>query len=185
MEGQTIGFYRLLVDAERKRLIGALLVTDELGKPEEFRVTYPVRPSVIQRQLYGDSLLTHVGVELCGEPLYAALRKKPPILLVSHMELLALASSIPGSVAHVEKVGATLALSEANTVMRARQEQVHSSSGRFEPIRVTYPVSYASEQQENAKQLIIDFFGGIDLLEPFHRIEVAIQVLQEHDEKFR
>lgn len=185
MEDQRIGFYQLLTDQERKRLIGALLVTDELGKPEEFRVTYPVKPTMIQRQLYGDSLVTHVGVELCGEPLFTALREKPTLLLVSHPELLVLATSVTAHVAHLEKAGATLVVNDATKGPRPRQEQIQSTSGRFEPIRVTYPISYTPEEQGNTARLIADFFGGIDLLEPFHRITVAMQVLQEQDEKFR
>jgi len=70
----TIGFYALLSTTDNKGFVGALLITDDLGKPEEFRVTYPVKPTTLQRQLYGDSLIPHIGIELCGKPLYQALR---------------------------------------------------------------------------------------------------------------
>ncbi|MEZ4619252.1 MAG: hypothetical protein R2867_27585 [Caldilineaceae bacterium] len=63
-----IAFYKLIYDSEAKNLLGAILVLDELGKPQEFRVTYPVKPTMIQRQLYGDALVPHVGIELCGKP---------------------------------------------------------------------------------------------------------------------
>jgi hypothetical protein len=183
MEEKKIGFFKLIADDDRKRLIGALLVTDEMGKPEEFRVTYPVKPSVIQRQLYGEALVPHVGIELCGMPLYTALQHKPVLLVVSHLDFLTM--SISGSVVHLERAGETIVLTDAAVALRARQQQVQSASGRFAPMRVTYPLEYSAEQRSLASTRVTDFFAGMDLLEPFDRIDVAIRVLQEQDERFR
>ena len=48
---------------------GGILVTDEWGKPLEFRCTSPVHPNPVQRTLYGQTLLPHIAVELIGAPL--------------------------------------------------------------------------------------------------------------------
>ena len=77
-----IGFYSLVATSDEKGYLGALLVTDDIGKPEEFRVTHPVKPTLLQRQIYGETLIPHIGVSLCGVPLYEALKNKPSLLLV-------------------------------------------------------------------------------------------------------
>src|ERR1035438_9283152 len=54
---------------------GAILVTDEWSKPLEFRCTAPVRPTDLQRTLYGKSMLPHILTELIGAPLISSVRE--------------------------------------------------------------------------------------------------------------
>jgi hypothetical protein len=183
MAQKIVGFYKLIADAERKRMMGALLVTDELGKPEEFRVTYPVKPTLIQRQLYGESLFPHVGIELCGLPLYKALKARPSLMVVSHAEFLLLGDEIESLLVHIERAGTTLALKSVGS--STSHQTVDSSSGRFESLRVSYPDSYQQDRRAQAAALVADFFRAIDLVEPFVRIDTAVRILQEQDEKFR
>ena len=61
---------------------GAILVTDEWGKPLEFRCTAPVKPNAVQRTLYGQTLMPHILVELIGVPLYEAVQEKPEIIVI-------------------------------------------------------------------------------------------------------
>ena len=35
--------------------LGAILITDTRGVPIEFRCTYPIKPTLIQKPLYGES----------------------------------------------------------------------------------------------------------------------------------
>lgn len=187
MSGQDkrIGFYKLIGDDEFKTMVGALLVLDELGKPEEFRVTYPVKPTMIQRQLYGDSLLPHVGIELCGKPLFDTLKKPPQLLVLSHTRFLALGDLIRTPVVYLERAGESIVVSASNTGDGQNRQKMQSQSGRYDPINVTYPQSYEREQIARTASLVADFFNGIDLLEPFSRINVAIQTLRAQDERFR
>ncbi|WP_414551694.1 hypothetical protein [Anabaena sp. CCY 0017] len=61
---------------------GAVLVTDKETKPLEFRVTEAVRPTKVQRTLYGEILYDYILVELIAVPLLAALTEKPKFVLV-------------------------------------------------------------------------------------------------------
>ena len=45
---EYIAFYSLEVTKDKKGVIGAILVTDDLGMPQEFRVTFPVKPTNLQ-----------------------------------------------------------------------------------------------------------------------------------------
>jgi len=46
-----LAFLSLCETLSRDGYIGAILVTDERGIPQEFRCTYPVKPTMIQRVL--------------------------------------------------------------------------------------------------------------------------------------
>lgn len=182
MAQRTVGFYKLIADADHKLMVGALLVTDELGKPEEFRVTFPVKPTLIQRQLYGESLFPHVGMELCGLPLYDALKARPHLMVVSHAEFLFLGEAVESPLVFVERSGTTLVVKGAPSTSH---DVIESGSGRFEPLRVRYPDGYKPERRAQTAALVAELFRAVDLMEPFNRIDVAVRILQEQDEKFR
>ncbi len=129
----TIGFYALLQTQDGKGYSGALLVTDDLGKPTEFRVTYPVKPTALQKQLYGDSLIPHIGIELCGKPLYQALKNKPLLLMVNDVRFLPISASVASLVAHVERLGETLKIASGSDANLRTPAKLQSSSGRFQP----------------------------------------------------
>jgi hypothetical protein len=177
---QKIGFYTLLKTPDQKGWLGALLITDDLGTPEEFRVTYPVKPTLLQSQLYGASLEPHIGVELCGKPLYQALKSRPTLLLVGDARFLSLADAVPCYVAHVNRIGDMIKIISGD-----QSGSSNLLSERYEPLSVTYPPSYSSERQNEAASLLQNFFKGFDLLEPLERIAIAVQALAKQDEKFR
>ena len=180
-----VGFYSLLPTPDGKGYLGALLVTDEIGKPEEFRVTHPVKPTLLQQQIYGDTLIPHVGVNLCGLPLFEALTNKPSLLLVSGEELLLLGRDVSCPVAYVERFGETLTIAADGSDHTPSNRPVASQSGRFQPLAPTYPSHYSREERRNTGVLINRFFEQIDLVEPFDRIEKAITALAEQDQRFR
>ena len=180
-----IGFYSLVPTSDEKGYLGALLVTDDIGKPEEFRVTHPVKPTLLQRQIYGDTLIPHIGVTLCGVPLYQALKNKPSLLVVSSQELLLLGRDVPCSVAYVERFGETLTIASEAGDHAAPERPLASQSGRFQPLAPTYPSHYSREERRGATDLINRFSEQIDLVEPFERIKKATVALAQQEERFR
>ena len=85
---QHIGFLTLEQTKQKDGYIGAILVTDSRGVPVDFRATHPVKPSAVQKTLYGDALEPYVALELCGKQLLQAVRTKPDLLIVSRPDLL-------------------------------------------------------------------------------------------------
>jgi hypothetical protein len=181
----TIGFFTMRPTADEKGLLGALLVTDELGKPEEFRVTYPIKPTPLQRQLYGESLVPHMGVELCGKPLLQALRNKLELLVVNDVRFLGLAKDAACPVVQVERLGEKLVVGGDSVDSEQRRGKMLSPTGRFSALAVNYPAECAEAQKAHADSVLQRFFAGIDLVEPFSRIEIAVRVLGEQDQAFR
>lgn len=179
-----IGFFSLLPTLDSKGYIGAMLITDSLGKPEEFRVTYPVKPSNLQRLLYGASLLPHIGIELTAKPLWSSIKIKPDILILSEDQFLPLSRDIECLVVQVDRLGDKITI---NTEAQdgSRLSKVVSASGRFVPLSAKFPDEYPEEQRAQAMTLLERFFVVLDLPEPFQRIDMAIKALASQDEKFR
>jgi len=65
-------------------------VTDALTRPLEFRVSGAVRPTSLQKVLYGDTLQEYICNDLLGIPLIQSLEVKPEFVLVREAEFLKL-----------------------------------------------------------------------------------------------
>lgn len=182
--GDLVGFFKLQITRDKKGFVSALLVTDDMGIPQEFRVTFPVRPTPLQGRLYGQSLIPHVGVELCGKPLFQALNNKPSVLVVSDPHFLPLGDSVSCSVVFIRRLGDALRVSSDAEESIPELSKLHSSSGRFQPLAVDYPQSYDQSRQEQVNTSLGRIFESLDLVEPFDRIKVALDALADQDERF-
>ena len=183
---EIVAFYSLEVTSDKSGVLGAILTTDDLGKPEEFRVTFPVKPTAIQKQLYGEALFSHVGVELCGIPLYKALQGKPELLIVSDRRFLPISKSVDCRVANLEPAGETFEIEHSSgNGHTEHSETLSSDGGRFKPVQFTWPPEYGEDEIRNTKVMLAKYFQMIDLLEPFDRISGAVNALVEQDERFR
>jgi len=181
MAENEIGFFAMPETRDGKGYIGALLVTDELGKPLEFRVTYPVKPNVLQITLYGESLIPHIGIELCGKPLVKALTHTPSLIVVSDQRYLGFSGGQTNFEACLERLGESIKVGEEDR----SPVQITSPSRRFSPLAVTYPPGYTDVERDQTQAMLERFFTAIDLLEPFKRISVALEALADQDGDFR
>lgn len=69
---------------------GGCLVTDEKTRPLEFRVSGAIRPSTLQKILYGDTLHEYICTVLLGGPLLQSLESRAEFVLVRDAEFLKL-----------------------------------------------------------------------------------------------
>jgi hypothetical protein len=64
----NFGFLSILQD--QAGFLGGYLVTNQWGRPLEFRLSTAVQPNRVQQILYGDTLLPYVCGELIGKTLF-------------------------------------------------------------------------------------------------------------------
>jgi hypothetical protein len=69
---------------------GGCLVTDGMTRPLEFRVSGAIRPTPLQKVLYGDTLHEYICSDLIGLPILESLENKPEIVLIRDAEFLKL-----------------------------------------------------------------------------------------------
>lgn len=180
----VVGFFKLVSTSGQDGFLGALLVTDLLSKPLEFRVTLPVKPNTVQRTIYGISLIPHIGVDLCGKPLYEMLTTKPSLLFIDDERLLSLSQAIPGRVVLIRPAADARDLPESEQG-EAQRVTLTAPSEHRSSVSVFFPSHYDSIARRETRQWVEAAFDRIDLLEPFQRIENAVRVLAQEDERFR
>ncbi len=173
----AIGFLTLLTINKEGGRLGAVLITDERGVPQEFRVTEPVKPSQVQRVLYGDSLEPHIGIDIIGRPLLGQVEANPEIYLVDKPFLVELRDADNCPVIFLRRVGETLSVG-------GESSGVSVESKRTQPVSLETDPQYTEDARE-AAEFIRHLGDSLDLLEPFQRIKNAVDVLQIQDERFR
>jgi hypothetical protein len=186
VEGDELLGYVSLVETDTKDgYLGAILVMDCYGVPKEFRATFPVKPTLVQKTLYGDALETYIGVELCGKPLIQSASHNINLLAVNRDSLLGIREATEFPVLFFQRTGETLEISSAlESQETGSQLQIKSKSGRFQPITVSAFHSSPGDVQTSFP-LMDETFSAIDLFEPFERIERALQVLASQDQRFQ
>lgn len=174
----TVGFlgYREFDNGEAYR--GAILVTDEWSKPLEFRCTAPVRPTQLQRTLYGKSLLPHVLTELIGAPLISSVREKPQVILIADEAYFDVRHKIAAPVVRVAR--ASVAKAKQEHQAKARSLLLLSASGKFAQVEIEAHWKFNGDLDSCADRLR-DLFGQWDLTEPFQRLAEGLQYV--HDER--
>jgi hypothetical protein len=87
---RVLAFLDLATFEEGAAIRGGCLVTDNLTRPLEFRVSGAIRPTNLQKMLYGDTLHEYICNDLVGLPILGAMEVKPDVVLVRDAEFLKL-----------------------------------------------------------------------------------------------
>jgi hypothetical protein len=179
------GFLTLHQNEKKDSYLGAILVVDVRGRPAEFRVTFPIKPTAIQRPLYGDSLEPYIGVELCGKQLINSISHNLELIIVDQRFLLEIRNALEFPVIHVSRAGEVIEVSQVGVAEPVgNKKELISTSGRFQPIVIgTLPTE--PDDLEIAYEFLNQFFEDTDLLEPFERIENALGILIAQDDRFQ
>lgn len=183
-----VGFLALNESPNHDGFLGAILVTDIYGVPQEFRCTHPVKPTVIQKQLYGNTLVPHIGVNLCGIPLVGSIGSKPSVIIVDKPFLLDVRPKCVYPVIYVRRAGDAIDVRtspEASGIeSQPSRERVDCPTGKYQPV-VFEPHHEFDDDRTSAKIVLENMFRLLDPLEPFQRIAKALEILGKQDTRFQ
>jgi hypothetical protein len=186
-----LAYFAMRQTSDKQGYVGAILVLDERGIPKEFRCTHPIRPTLVQKSLYGANLETHVSLDLFGKPLVNALTTKPIACLVETRRLLGLRELVSLPILHVLRLGETLsaesgatANAQSNAAQKLASQKMNSTYDGFQPVSVSWLDGFENDFGAT-KAGLEQVFRYIDLVEPFERISTALTVLAERDDRFR
>lgn len=132
---------------------GGCLVTDEHTRPLEFRVSGAIRPTSLQKVLYGDTLHEYICTDLLGGPILSALDGDPDFVLVRDAEFLKVRPHVEYPILWVR-----------GTV-----------DGQF----VLQGFPGYDEEAETARDSLPTRLRGRSILEPFMRIKSALEEAHE------
>jgi hypothetical protein len=158
----NLGFLTIL--QEGAGFLGGYLITNQWGRPLEFRLSTAVQPNRIHQILYGQTLQGYLCGELIGKTLVEKCTAQAQFILTDKSDALHLRQHVSAPVILLEN-GPGEALSNEEAVrIRVGQDKRPSvlSHARF------------PEDKEAIAQLLERLDGRIDLTEPFTRIREAI-----------
>lgn len=182
---KLLGFLALYETTTQDGYMGAILVTDLQGIPQEFRCTHPVKPTTIQKPLYGNTLEPYIGVNLCGIPLIQSIQSKPSLIIVHKEFLLGVRTATPCPVIFIRRAGEAIEVTMSdNSETTLRRERIDSSTGRFQPIVFASHPGF-DDDITFAREILEKIFSYLDPVEPFERIIKAIEVLAKQDKRFQ
>lgn len=139
---------------------GGVLVTDKETRPYEFRVTSPIKPTKLQKLLYGASLDEYIYGQLVGLPLLKHVKEKVALAICIREQLLAARPDLEFPLVVLKK------------------------SSRDDSI-VAQPHPSFPGEQAHAELIIYEMLQRYDLGEPFHRLKLAVSEVhtQQIDQK--
>ncbi len=159
---------------------GALLVTDSRGIPKDFRYTEPIRPSRLEKVLYGNALGTYLLEEVILNALVEALSVSPVLWLCERKSLflpLYKKSKLPTLLLHQ---GGHAPLDHVGEIQPQPQEnaflvQLYALS---DALRIEVPESEAGRIEQHVG-LLLEVAETMDVMEPFGRIATALAAVEE------
>jgi hypothetical protein len=95
----NLGFFTVLHD--QAGYLGGYLVTNQWGRPLEFRLSTAVQPNRVQQILYGDTLLPYLFGELIGKTIFEKTTVQPQAIVTDKEPALELRRHVPVPVAYV------------------------------------------------------------------------------------
>jgi hypothetical protein len=177
-----IGYLSLYETEITDSFVGTFLVTNEYGLPLEFKCTHAIKPTAIQKALYGDQLKPFISINLCGIPLLNSLQNKPDLIITNHNFILAIRLSINTPTIYIRHAGETLNISSADE--ETPKERIESEVKDFKPIIIACHPDYKNENQQ-VKQIANQIFANFDIIEPFERMQKSVEILGRNDAKFK
>ena len=174
VQNNSLGY--IIIDGAEGQIRGASLVTDLRGIPVDFRYTDPIRPTRLERILYGNALDTYLKEELILESLLDSVEVNPQLWVCVDEEILnplktnAKVKAVllnqsnhdpldaPG---HIENT------SEANTFLLQADE-----AGA--PLKLKFPTETRPDEMKLSAAILIDAAKTMELLEPLTRIQKAL-----------
>lgn len=178
----TTGLLVVEKTANGDGFISAFMATDNRGYPLEFRATTPVRPSLVQRTLYGSQLERYVGVELCGKTLIRQSSRKPRTVLVSDPRLLDIADETRVDMLAIWPAGEALKLEE-DGAEAAASGTIRPANGLFQPL--VYESRLVDPQRKTEILAHVqDCATRFDLAEVFQRMRAALELLAKEDSRY-
>ncbi|MBQ7264229.1 MAG: hypothetical protein IJR14_11000 [Synergistaceae bacterium] len=177
----ALGYAIVDGEGEGAQFRGASLVVDLRGIPMDFRYTDPIRPSRLERILYGNALDVYLREELILQSLLGAVETKPQLWICSELDLLVplRAAGKVKAVCLAQTSHAPLEAPGHTEPMGDGPDILLQADAVSAPLRATFPPSSRPEDVQATVALLVEAAKTMELLEPFGRIQKALLSLGE------
>lgn len=174
-----IAYFSLLHSRAGDGYLGAALVLNEKGFPLEFRCTQPVKPNALQRVVFGNSLVSHIMIDLCGLPLIESLKSEIDLVVFNEEQLLEMRPLINVPAISIRKRDEGYQLSEHLRSAVCQHPQF------FEDEVLILAKADFDADISLSVSIVEDMFVHFPPVEPFERLEKAVELLSSSDKRFQ
>jgi hypothetical protein len=136
--------------------VGAILLTDHRARPLHFAFVQPIKPTKMQRILYGSTLDEHIKIDVIAKKLWQGLTNPPDVLFVESPDLV-LARRV----------------TRVPTALLAKASQAETDSSSLSILR--YDIGPHKKDEALVGEIVVALEGTCNLLEPFSRIREALK----------
>ncbi|MDR1376794.1 MAG: hypothetical protein LBJ22_04725, partial [Synergistaceae bacterium] len=160
VSSNSLGY--IVVDGAEGLFRGSSLVVDFRGIPMDFRYTDPIRPTRLERILYGSALEVYLREELILESLLGAVEARPSLWICRVADLLAPLKSVtrgkvlflaPSSRSPMEAAGSVESAGENGAVYMVQADSVSA------PLRVAFPDNVREDEVRQVVGLLVEFMA--------------------------
>jgi hypothetical protein len=174
-----LGYLAVQASTDALTFVGGLLTTDSELRPLDFRCTTTVRPTPLQKVLYGEILQQHLFVDLLGLTLVRAADPQPDLILFQDSALLYLQRKLDSMAALWAAVEPGAAGSPTDAIHPPIDTQHLTITGFSGGTIGIFVYPGYGERIAQVKTLLESVAMHFDLLEPFGRMpRLLAQALQ-------
>jgi len=176
-----IGYLYVSSQSDKDMYIGAAMITDLRGIPVEFKYIEPIRPSKLEKILYGNAIEAYLKEELILQNLLKSIEKKPEVLICQDVSLIAPARSLlKTNVISIERyAGSPLESKGVFERLPDGESLLLQVEEVGPPIRVHFGSTPQDVEVEAVLHALEEAASFMDLFEPFQRIIKALDVVIE------
>lgn len=180
MDITKIGFYALFDVESKDGYLASILITDTQGIPLEFKCTHSIKPTQIQKALYGVNLKTYIANNLCAVPLLNNITNKPDIIFINDRMMMEIREKT-----NIPTFFVLRDLSQYNNQGNEIKDliKLEQLKNEYTPIYIDFQRFYQNDLHIINLQ-IKEILNNIDLLEPFERMSSVVKILGKTDNKF-
>ena len=179
---QLLGY--ITIDEKDNYFCGAALVTDSRGIPVDFRYTEPVRPTRLERILYGGALDIYLREEVILENLSGAVEAKPSLWITNDPSLIRPIEKISRLSTLCMEKSSHSPLDQTGTSEPQPEKGVFllQADGISSPLRITLSDESLSKSASIFPNLVAAA-EEMELMEPFSRIGKAMEAVADSASK--
>ncbi|MCF7935497.1 MAG: hypothetical protein K9L28_04075 [Synergistales bacterium] len=177
-QSQLLGFF--LEEDDKEVYHGAALVSDLRGIPRDFRYTDPIRPTKLERVLYGGALDVYLREEVILKNLVEAIELAPALWLCSSRELLGPLRGVTQQPVAMLQESTHKPLDNVGDRMEQPEDGLYlvQLTSMSAPYRLRLPKGDLGKV-DTVVPLLEEAAETMDLLEPFARIRKAMDIVYE------
>jgi len=141
--------------------VGGIMVTDPYAIPVEFKYSEPIKPTGLQKILYGNSIEKYLLVDVIAKKLLQNLEEKPKFILIEDARMLDIQFKVPIIYISIPKKS-----EESKEKIREELTKETLESG--------YDIIFSGTLTSDDTKWLERISEEIDIMEPFHRLKEAL-----------